>query len=404
MPPKDDDKPPAPSALPTTTSNSSTNPASASSPHHSPTHAPINTPDMDILSKESNPLRPPLVHETASSGGTTPEDTTVPLTEVSGPGAPLPPHDPQHHQQLDDDPSRNIAFKNTHFRDAPLGFLREVSMMYSGTGWRSYDSPIGQPIFYKGFTEDMKSWILGSNLVRDKISELAEKRTNLEDNMGILTAPGTGSNSRESRRLQIERDIEDVADRIAENMICKFESKSFIRGAYFLANQVLSRTYHQGIHVSTGEVLNLTKIAKQCAERKQSLIFLPCHKSHIDYVSLQVICYRLGIALPSVIAGENLNFPVVGPFLQHAGAFYIRRAMGDDALYSTMVQAYVDVLLKKGFNMECFIGNNDTPFCYFICPISIYHFFRDIYANAHLLTQREPAPAPVNSYPPNSAS
>ncbi len=49
------------------------------------------------------------------------------------------------------------------------------------------------------------------------------------------------------------------------------------------------------------------------------MIFLPCHRSHVDYVSLQLICYRLGLALPTVVAGENLNLPVVGSFLQHAG-------------------------------------------------------------------------------------
>jgi glycerol-3-phosphate O-acyltransferase len=57
----------------------------------------------------------------------------------------------------------------------------------------------------------------------------------------------------------------------------------------------------------------------QAAEKKQSIIFLPCHKSHVDYVSLQLICYRLGFALPTVVAGDNLNLPILGPFLQHGG-------------------------------------------------------------------------------------
>ena len=78
-------------------------------------------------------------------------------------------------------------------------------------------------------------------------------------------------------------------------------------------------------------------------------------RSHVDYVSLQIICYRLGIALPTVVAGDNLNFPVVGSFLQHAGAMWIRRSFGEDALYTTLVQAYIDTLLQNGFNFECFI-------------------------------------------------
>lgn len=60
-------------------------------------------------------------------------------------------------------------------------------------------------------------------------------------------------------------------------------------------------------------------MAEQAQRKKQSIIFLPCHRSHVDYVSLQIICYRLGLALPTVVAGDNLNFPVVGTFLQSAG-------------------------------------------------------------------------------------
>lgn len=74
-----------------------------------------------------------------------------------------------------------------------------------------------------------------------------------------------------------------------------------------------------GIHVSSEEVLRLRAVAEEAARKKQSIIFLPCHRSHVDYVSLQIICYRLGIALPTVVSGDNLNFPVLGYFLQHAG-------------------------------------------------------------------------------------
>ena len=68
-----------------------------------------------------------------------------------------------------------------------------------------------------------------------------------------------------------------------------------------------------------------------------------------------MICYRLGITLPIVVAGDNLNFPVVGGFLQHVGAMWIRRSFGDDALYSTLVQSYIDTVMRLGYNFECFI-------------------------------------------------
>lgn len=78
-----------------------------------------------------------------------------------------------------------------------------------------------------------------------------------------------------------------------------------------------------GIHVSSEEVLRLRKVAEEAQKKKQSIIFLPSHRSHVDYVSMQLICYRLGLDLPVVVAGDNLNFPLVGPFLQHAGKYPI---------------------------------------------------------------------------------
>jgi glycerol-3-phosphate O-acyltransferase len=71
--------------------------------------------------------------------------------------------------------------------------------------------------------------------------------------------------------------------------------------------------------VSSEEVLRLREVAEKAEKKKHSIVFLPCHRSHVDYVSLQVICYRLGISLPTVVAGDNLNLPLLGSFLQHAG-------------------------------------------------------------------------------------
>ncbi|PUU83848.1 hypothetical protein B9Z19DRAFT_962218 [Tuber borchii] len=259
-------------------------------------------------------------------------------------------------QQLPDpnssEESRNLITANfTHFRDDPFSFLREISLHYSGTGWRAYDEPIGQKIFYKGFSDEMKTRVLDSGMLKAKLQELAGRRVVVEDGMGLFNE----EKGQRKRLQEVEKQLNEVAEEIVEGMICKFESKRFIRGAYFVCVQLLARTYHRGIHVSTLEIQNLRETAKLAAARKQSLIFLPCHRSHIDYVSLQVICYRLGLTLPVVVAGDNLNFPLVGPFLQHAGAMFIRRSFSGDEVYTATVQAYVDALLSGGYNFECFI-------------------------------------------------
>ncbi|KAF2754546.1 glycerol-3-phosphate acyltransferas-like protein [Pseudovirgaria hyperparasitica] len=244
----------------------------------------------------------------------------------------------------------NLIDNMARFRTSPMDFLREVSLYVSGTGWRSYDSIVGQPIFYSGFSERMKNRVMQDVRVQERIAKLAGGRVDVEIEQGTL-----GKKDRARRRQEIGEQIREVAEDITDNMICKMESKSFIRGAYYLATQLLTRAYHQGIHVSSEEVLRLRAVATEAAKNKQSIVFLPCHRSHVDYVSLQLVCYRLGLALPTVVAGDNLNFPLVGTFLQHAGAMWIRRSFGDDQLYVTMVQAYIDVLLQDGFNFECFV-------------------------------------------------
>ncbi|KAF1985072.1 acyltransferase [Aulographum hederae CBS 113979] len=277
---------------------------------------------------------------------------------------------------------RNVIESMARFRSSPFDFLREISLHVSGTGWRSYERIVGQPIFYAGFSERMKDMVLRSTMLRAKVSELAEKRVVVEEEMGLLgyqNGTGAGASSttanitgkrrasdgvikeegnrdkRQKRKREIEASLMEVAGQWTDDMICKMESKRFIRGAYYIATALLTRAYHQGIHVNTEEILRLKTIAEQAEKKKQSIIFLPCHRSHVDYVSLQLICYRLGLALPVVVAGDNLNFPVVGPFLQHAGAMWIRRSFGDDQLYTTLVQAYIDTLLQNGYNFECFV-------------------------------------------------
>lgn len=247
------------------------------------------------------------------------------------------------------------------FRQEPLNALSELGLHFVGEGWRSYDNIVGQDIFYPGFSENMKGMVMAQERLQKKMSELAAKRVEQEVHEGLLGPKGLEGEEQEhrkrrlDRRREIEGQLREVAEEWTDNMICKMESKYFIRSAYYLTTQLLTRAYHQGIHVSSDEVLHLRKVAAEAAKKKQSIIFLPCHRSHVDYVSLQLICYRLGLALPTVIAGDNLNFPVIGPFLQHAGAMWIRRSFGDDQLYTTLVQSYMDTLLQNGYNIECFV-------------------------------------------------
>ncbi|OAA68296.1 glycerol-3-phosphate acyltransferase [Niveomyces insectorum RCEF 264] len=278
-----------------------------------------------------------------------------------------------------EDTREEALMKPMHsFRAEPLQFLRQVSLYVSGTGWRAYDNIIGQPVFYPGFSENMKAMVLSAPLLQRRIEELAEHAVAREEQAGWFRSPAgadavdaTNASSTEHpdhhdrhshtyttrarRRAQIAQWLQELAAQWTDRMICKFDSKTFIRGAYYLVTQLLTRAYHQGIHVASADVVMLRKVAERAQRAKQSIVFLPSHRSHVDYVSLQLICYRLGLTMPVVVAGDNLNLPLVGSFMQHAGAMFIRRTFGDDVLYTTLVQAYIDTLLQGGFNLVCFI-------------------------------------------------
>jgi glycerol-3-phosphate O-acyltransferase len=53
-------------------------------------------------------------------------------------------------------------------------------------------------------------------------------------------------------------------------------------------------------------------------------------------------------------AGKFMSFASTSD-ANSSGAMWIRRSFGDDILYTTLVQSYIDTLLQGGFNFECFI-------------------------------------------------
>jgi hypothetical protein len=148
---------------------------------------------------------------------------------------------------LDNVTERNLVPHMGRFRQNPFDFLREISLFISGTGWRAYDGIIGQPIFYSGFTEKIKSDIMSNPLLVGRIKGLAEVRVKVEEEEGLLnTVLETHKDRRTERKNEIEGNLREVVETMMDNMVCKMESKRFIRGAYYLTTQLLTRAYHQG--------------------------------------------------------------------------------------------------------------------------------------------------------------
>ncbi len=90
-----------------------------------------------------------------------------------------------------------------------------------------------------------------------------------------------------------------------------------------------------------------------------SLIYVSCHKSHLDYLVIGYLSFVNQMAIPYMAAGKNLSFWPVGPILRNAGAFFIRRSfqkLGSlTRLYTRVFEAYLRVLLSEKININFYI-------------------------------------------------
>lgn len=91
------------------------------------------------------------------------------------------------------------------------------------------------------------------------------------------------------------------------------------------------------------------------AARRGTVVFLPSHKSHVDYLLLSFVLRKNALQIPLVAAGDNLAFFPVGPLFRRAGAFFIRRKFKGDKLYAVVVDAYIRRLLRDGWAIEFFL-------------------------------------------------
>jgi len=89
--------------------------------------------------------------------------------------------------------------------------------------------------------------------------------------------------------------------------------------------------------------------------RKGPLIFIPSHKSHIDYLLLNYVLHASHMHIPRVAAGKNLAFWPLGYIFRKAGAFFIRRSFREPRLYVEVFNRYIKALLEEGHPIEVYI-------------------------------------------------
>uniref|UniRef100_A0A3Q4HM03 Glycerol-3-phosphate acyltransferase 1, mitochondrial n=1 Tax=Neolamprologus brichardi TaxID=32507 RepID=A0A3Q4HM03_NEOBR len=134
-------------------------------------------------------------------------------------------------------------------------------------------------------------------------------------------------------------------------------SPAFIR----LTGWVLLRLFNGffwSIQIHKGQ---LEMVKKAATEQNVPMVFLPVHKSHIDYLLITLILFCHNIKAPHIAAGNNLSIPILSTLIRKLGGFFIRRRMEEsadgkkDILYRSLLHAYTEELLRQQQFLEVFL-------------------------------------------------
>jgi len=162
----------------------------------------------------------------------------------------------------------------------------------------------------------------------------------------IQRQANTDKNPQKARH-QLQQRARKNARSIASNM-----SYSVIQLFDRLLRFLWTRMY-EGVDISGLEPM------REYAEQ-HTLIYVPCHRSHVDYLLLSYLLYQNGLTIPHIAAGDNLNLPLVGPLLRRGGAFFMRRQFRNDSIYSAVFSEYLYQVYRRGHSVEFFIEGGRT--------------------------------------------
>ncbi|WP_304639344.1 glycerol-3-phosphate 1-O-acyltransferase PlsB [Pseudomonas sp.] len=175
--------------------------------------------------------------------------------------------------------------------------------------------------------------------------DIANRRLLLK---GLLHAPAVReaiASEAQARGIKEEK-VRREAARYANEIAADF-TYTIIRFLEVVLSWFWNKLY-QGVRVN--HIERVQEIA-----RGNEIIYVPCHRSHIDYLLLSYLLFRNSLTPPHIAAGINLDMPVIGGILRRGGAFFMRRTFKGNRLYTAVFNEYLHTLFSRGFPVEYFI-------------------------------------------------
>ncbi|MFU8803084.1 MAG: 1-acyl-sn-glycerol-3-phosphate acyltransferase [Bradymonadaceae bacterium] len=247
------------------------------------------------------------------------------------------------------------------------GFFRKF-VHYFQTGWQSF-LRFGQPLVQVSSSINVQEFLREyPNTGSSEASELLRER--LDDHINqerqVILGPTGVPKEQIFRELMVRPELVDKIREVAKNEgateeeVRKRARKQFEEIAaepsllmLKIFNSVLSLVWYRiydGFEVDEEGIEEV-----RVAARSSSLVLIPSHKSHIDYLVISYIFYQYGLMPPHIAAGANLSFWPMGWIFRRAGAFFLRRSFKGDELYPVMFREYLIRLMEESHPIEFFI-------------------------------------------------
>jgi len=160
----------------------------------------------------------------------------------------------------------------------------------------------------------------------------------------VMDAIDAKSSGNPARLKQLRKEAAAYFDEIAADY-----NIAYIQFANIVLTWLWKKMF-QGIDVNPNELAAVRESIK-----KGPVIYVPSHKSHVDYLVLNYVLYQHHMHIPRIAAGKNLSFWPMGPFFRKSGAFFIRRSFRGARLYATVFTRYITALLEERHPLEFFI-------------------------------------------------
>nr|WP_136250832.1 glycerol-3-phosphate 1-O-acyltransferase PlsB [Ningiella ruwaisensis] len=174
---------------------------------------------------------------------------------------------------------------------------------------------------------------------------LLERQTLYNSILGAESVKAQMHEEAEDKNISVEEAKKRAVEYIDEI------AADYREGLIRLGDRVLTRIWNK---IYDGIDVGHAKRVRELARNGHEIIYVPCHRSHMDYLLLTYVIYHEGLVTPHIAAGINLNFWPAGGIFRRCGAFFLRRSFAGNKLYTAVFREYLELLFNKGYSVKYF--------------------------------------------------